>query len=55
MITRRDGAILFTAGKFGVHPTSRMGNIGMAQAASNFWQRYAKRGKPEVLVGNITG
>jgi short-subunit dehydrogenase len=110
MIARRDGAILFTAGQSGIHPKSRMGNIGMAQAAlrnyflnlnselagsgvyvgavnigaliegsvphqfvlgalgsefrgevihpdtyaEHFWDRYAKRDKPEVLVGDFT-
>lgn len=33
MIARGEGAILFTAGQSGVHPTARMGNVGMAQAA----------------------
>ena len=110
MIARGDGAILFTAGQSGIHPTSRMGNMGMAQAAlrnyfvnlnneladtgvyvgavnigaliegtvphqfvlttlgsefrgevvhpdtvaEHFWDRYAKRDKPEVLVGDFT-
>ncbi|HJP77920.1 MAG TPA: SDR family oxidoreductase [Pseudonocardiaceae bacterium] len=110
MIARQEGAILFTAGQSGVHPTARMGNMGMAQAAlrnyflnlnselagtgvyvgavnigaliegsvphqyvtsvagpdfhgevispdvyaEHFWDRYAKRDKPEVLVGDFT-
>ncbi|MFG2001527.1 SDR family NAD(P)-dependent oxidoreductase [Spirillospora sp. NPDC048911] len=33
MVERGDGAILFTAGQSGIHPTPFLGNIGMAQAA----------------------
>ncbi|MCK2218390.1 SDR family oxidoreductase [Actinomadura sp. ATCC 31491] len=33
MLARGDGAILFTAGQSGVHPTPFLGNAGMAQAA----------------------
>lgn len=33
MVERGDGAILFTAGQSGVHPTPFLGNAGMAQAA----------------------
>ena len=33
MLARGDGAILFTAGQSSVHPTARLGNIGMALAA----------------------
>ncbi|MFB9903821.1 SDR family NAD(P)-dependent oxidoreductase [Allokutzneria oryzae] len=33
MEARGDGAILFTAGQSGVHPTPFLGNAGMAQAA----------------------
>ncbi|MET7332128.1 SDR family NAD(P)-dependent oxidoreductase [Nonomuraea sp. NPDC005650] len=33
MVERGDGAILFTAGQSGIHPTPALGNAGMAQAA----------------------
>ncbi|WNV87234.1 SDR family NAD(P)-dependent oxidoreductase [Umezawaea sp. Da 62-37] len=33
MVERGDGAILFTAGQSGVHPTPFLGNAGMGQAA----------------------
>ncbi|GIH97406.1 SDR family NAD(P)-dependent oxidoreductase [Planobispora siamensis] len=33
MVERGEGAILFTAGQSGLHPTPFLGNIGMAQAA----------------------
>ncbi|TMR90972.1 SDR family NAD(P)-dependent oxidoreductase [Nonomuraea basaltis] len=33
MVERGDGAILFTAGQSGIHPTPFLGNAGMAQAA----------------------
>ncbi|SEH01190.1 short chain dehydrogenase [Nonomuraea solani] len=33
MVGRGDGAILFTAGQSGIHPTPFLGNAGMAQAA----------------------
>ncbi|MGM1060251.1 SDR family NAD(P)-dependent oxidoreductase [Saccharothrix sp. Mg75] len=33
MEARGDGAVLFTAGQSGLHPTPFLGNIGMAQAA----------------------
>jgi NAD(P)-dependent dehydrogenase (short-subunit alcohol dehydrogenase family) len=33
MVGRGDGAILFTAGQSGIHPTPFLGNVGMAQAA----------------------
>lgn len=45
MIQRHEGAILFTAGQSGIYPTY----------AEHVWDRYAKRDKPEVLVGNFNG